>query len=327
METKANHLLIGSFVLLLAAGIFAAIIWLARVDINTRLAYYAIHFTDSVAGLRIGGDVRFNGIQVGSVKAIQFDEQNPSKVKVTVEVAAATPVRHDSYAVMQPQGITGVSYVLITGGTADSKILKYHRGQPPPEIESRPSQISQLIDSAPEVLARAVAALDKLNQILGPENQKSLAAILSDTAKVTDTIAARRPDLDQFIASARAAADDVAASAKAIHTITLKLDRVADETDTTMKSAQTSLANFNAFVIDSRATALNLGKTADLLNAVVSNNSDYIHEFASDGLPQMTRLIAEARQLVASLTRVADRIQNDPAQFLFGDKAPERKAQ
>ena len=30
METKANHLLIGSFVLLLAAGIFAAIIWLAR---------------------------------------------------------------------------------------------------------------------------------------------------------------------------------------------------------------------------------------------------------------------------------------------------------
>jgi phospholipid/cholesterol/gamma-HCH transport system substrate-binding protein len=280
-----------------------------------------------VAGLRIGGDVRFNGIQVGTVKTIQFDEQDPRRVKVTVEIAASTPVRHDSYAELEPQGITGVSYVLITGGTADSKILKYHRDAPPPEIEAHPSQISQLIDAAPEVLARAVAALDKLNLILGPENQKSFAKVLSDTAEVTDTIAARKQDLDQFIASARAAADDVAASAKAIHTITGKLDHVADETDITMKSAQTSLANFNAFVIDSRKTAQDLGKTADLLNAVVANNSDAIHEFANDGLPQFVRLISEARQLVASLTRVADRIQNDPAQFLFGDKAPERKAQ
>jgi phospholipid/cholesterol/gamma-HCH transport system substrate-binding protein len=326
METKASHLLIGSFVLLLAAGIVGAIIWLARVDINERLAYYVIHFTDSVAGLRVGGDVRFNGIEVGSVKTIQFDDVDPKRVKVTVEVAASTPVRHDSYAVMQPQGITGVSYILITGGTAASKILKYHSDAPPPEIPSHPSQFSQLIDSAPEVLARASAALENLNRILGPDNQRSFAKILSDAAQVTDTIAARRQDLDQFIASARAAADDVAASAKAIHVITEKLDHVADATDVTMKSAQTSLANFNAFVIDSRHTAQDLGKTADLLNAVVANNSDSIHEFATDGLPQMVRLIAEARQMVASLTRVADRIENDPAQFLFGDKAPERKA-
>ncbi|HUN49832.1 MAG TPA: MlaD family protein [Candidatus Sulfotelmatobacter sp.] len=327
METKANHLLIGSFVLLLAAGIFAGIIWLARIDINERLSYYVIHFTDSVAGLRIGGDVRFNGIQVGTVKTIQFDDTDPRRVKVTVEIAASTPVRHDSYAEMEPQGITGVSYILITGGTAASKLLKYHHGKPPPEIPARPSQISQLIDAAPEVLSRAVAALDNINKILGPENQARIAKILNDTSQVTDTIAGRKHDLDAFISSARAAADDVAASAKAIHTITEKLDHVADETSSTMKDAQASLGNFNSFVLESRRTAQDLGKTADLLNNLVSSNSDAIHEFANDGLPQMVRLIAEARQLVASLTRVSDRIENDPTQFLFGDKAPERKAQ
>jgi phospholipid/cholesterol/gamma-HCH transport system substrate-binding protein len=327
METKANHLLIGAFVLVLAAGIFGAIIWLAHIDLNQTYAYYVIYFTDSVAGLGPGGDVRFNGIKVGSVQAIDFDESDSRRVKVTVEVAKKTPIRQDSYAILQLQGITGLSFVQISGGTPEAKLLKYRRSQPIPEIHSRPSQITQLIESAPEVLARAMATLDRLNQILGPENQKNIAKILADAAELADDLAAHKSDIDHILAAASASADDVALAAKSVRSIAEKVDHIADQTGQTMNAARESLAAFNGFVNAAYKTAERFGKTAEQLNTLLAENRDAVNEFAGDGLPQLVRLIGDAHQLVLSLNRVAEQIERDPGRFLFGDKAPERKAQ
>jgi len=327
METKANHLLIGSFVLLLAAGVFGAIVWLGHFELRQKFAYYVIHFTDSVAGLRVGGDVRFNGIAVGTVKDIDFDEADPRRVKVTVEVASNTPVRQDSYAEMEPQGITGLSFVLISGGSPGAKRLKYHSGQPPPEIRAQPSEISQLIDAAPQVLARAVTVLDNLNKILGPENQKNLASVLNSAAQTADTIAARRQDIDHIITSVSSSANDVAAAAKDAHELIQRLDRVAEATAATMGAAHGSLEDFDKLVGDARNTMHDFSKAADDLDGILAENRPAVHEFADENLPQLGRLISEVRLLVASLTRVTNQIERNPSEFLFGEKAPERRAQ
>ena len=66
METRAHHLLIGSFMLVFLTGIVAFVLWLAKSEVDREVARYNVFFTGSVAGLGLGGDVRFNGIKVGS---------------------------------------------------------------------------------------------------------------------------------------------------------------------------------------------------------------------------------------------------------------------
>ncbi|HJP20349.1 MAG TPA: MlaD family protein, partial [Alphaproteobacteria bacterium] len=136
METRANHMLIGAFVLLVVAGIFGFVIWLAKIEIDREFASYHIYFEGSVSGLNKAGEVRYKGIPVGSVKEIVIDPKNPNRVRVRIEVVANTPVREDSEATLELQGITGVSYVQLSGDDPKSPKLKRKKGQELPIIAS-----------------------------------------------------------------------------------------------------------------------------------------------------------------------------------------------
>jgi phospholipid/cholesterol/gamma-HCH transport system substrate-binding protein len=198
--------------------------------------------------------------------------------------------------------------------------VKARRSQPPPVIQSKSSDIARLFESAPEVLAKTTAALDKLNQILGADNQKSISRVLADAADVADTIDQRRQDLSHILETASKSADDVSAAAKAVREITEKLNHVSDQTEQTMRSTRQTMENANKLVMDAQ-------QSVSQLNGILGDNRQAISEFANEGLPQVTRIVMEARQLVAVLSRLSERLENDPSRFIFGDKAPERRAQ
>ena len=91
METRANYLLVGSFVLLMLAGLAGFVIWLAKFQFETAFDRFDVRFAGTVTGLAEGGPVRFRGVRVGEVTAIGIDAEDPGMVTVTIEVAAATP--------------------------------------------------------------------------------------------------------------------------------------------------------------------------------------------------------------------------------------------
>jgi hypothetical protein len=107
METRANYLLVGSFVLIIFAGAILFILWLAKFQFDQQFTRYDIEFEGSVSGLKVGSSVELNGIPVGEVINIGIDPRDVEKVAVTVEVPADTPIREDTIASMQIQGITG----------------------------------------------------------------------------------------------------------------------------------------------------------------------------------------------------------------------------
>ncbi len=106
METRASHLLIGGFVLLFVVGLFGFAIWLARIEIDREFAYYDIYFTGSVAGLGVGGDVRYRGIKVGTVVDITINPDDPSRVGVTAQIGSDTPIREGDRASLQLSDIS-----------------------------------------------------------------------------------------------------------------------------------------------------------------------------------------------------------------------------
>ena len=270
METKANHVLIGAFVLLMVAGIFGVVVWLSQGAVNQAFAYYRIFFTESVAGLGVGGDVRFAGVKVGSVKQISIDRENPNRVKVLIEVDRDTPIRSGTYAKLQLQGITGVSYVALVSGDPKAPLIEPGKRNEPPKIPSRPSEIAQLVANAPALVSRATAVLQQLNSLLGPDNQRSVSKILADTQSLTDRLAARGPDIDRTITHIDAGAANLAATAQNLRAMSAHLNRLTTEAERTMVLAQGTFKSANGLlegqgkglILDSRKAAQALAQTA-----------------------------------------------------------------
>jgi hypothetical protein len=86
-------------------------------------------FPAPVTGLPIGGQVLFNGIPIGNVSALDFDPENPKVVVATVRVKPNTPLRKDTKASLNFQGLTGVAYVDLNGGSLKAPLLIQPRGR------------------------------------------------------------------------------------------------------------------------------------------------------------------------------------------------------
>src|SRR5690606_18131219 len=300
METRAHHLLIGSFVLVFVAAMVMFTLWLAKVREDAEIARYNIYFTGSVAGLGVGGDVRFNGIKVGSVSQIVIDRDDTSRVRVTVEVDADTPIREDSEATLQLQGITGVSFVQILPGSNTAPILPVVSGSNPslyPVIRPRPSAIDALFEAAPELLQRAA-------QVLSDENIANISGFMADLRQVSQILASRQESIGRAIDSFGRTSGDIAKAAEAAATIAARLDRVMGEAERMLGRANTMLDGDAAEALRSAKTAMaQLNGTLGEIQALVKENRAPIQAITTDGFGEFRRFVQEARILVGSLAR------------------------
>src|SRR4029077_2395303 len=108
---------------------------------------YRIRFNDSVTGLAIGDPVKFHGVDVGTVKTMIVDPDNPRQVRVDVRLRKDTPVKTDTRASLALKGITGVIMIELNGGAPAAQILL--AATPPgqvPEIPSEKTGLKAMLD-------------------------------------------------------------------------------------------------------------------------------------------------------------------------------------
>src|SRR6201996_8947747 len=191
METKANYVAVGAFVLACVVGLVVTIMWLAGVQYAQEYSYYTATFKGPVTGLGKGTVTRFNGIDVGRIADLQFDPNDPQAVIVTLQVQPNLNIREDSIASIDSQGLTGGSYVEISGGTANSPLLTAKQGQRYPIIRTKQSGLLQLEQSAPEVVAKLNIAVSRINDLLNDDNRRAFGHLLANLDETTTVIARR----------------------------------------------------------------------------------------------------------------------------------------
>src|SRR6266478_1723621 len=98
METRANYVAVGAFVLAMLVAIVVAVAWLGASSFNRDFAHYDINFAGSVTGLAQGSAVRYNGIQVGRVIELRINPKNLEQVRVTIEVDPTIQIKTDAVA-------------------------------------------------------------------------------------------------------------------------------------------------------------------------------------------------------------------------------------
>ena len=310
METRASYVAVGTFVLALAAGAVVFVIWLARYQGQLEYAFYDILFPGSVTGLQVDGTVRFRGITVGRVADIRIDDSNIELVRVTIEVERSTPVRDDSVASLEIQGITGVAYVLLSGGSNSAAPLPETSEQPYPRIASKPSKLEEIFEGAPDLVNKLNLLVERITLMFNDDNQQAIGQTLANVRQITGTLADNREAMNQVLSSGAAAAEQIRLMSAEFTALAAELRSQAGSVGADAGASMAAL----------RKTADQITQVGAQFDRMLAENREPIHDFTSTGLYEMTQLMTEIRLLVASLSRVSAQIERDPARFLFGDR-------
>jgi len=166
MEPDKHYFIEGLFVIVLsvAAAFFA--VWLSRTG-NDDDVLYRIHFDESVSGLALGEPVKFVGVDVGTVKSMSIDTVDTHWVQVDVKLRKDAPVKTDTKATLKTRGITGVSFIELSGGSADAQMLvaATPAGEVP-EIPAEKSALTTVLEQLPKVIAKFSAIEDKAKKVV-----------------------------------------------------------------------------------------------------------------------------------------------------------------
>jgi phospholipid/cholesterol/gamma-HCH transport system substrate-binding protein len=306
METKANYVAVGAFVLGIMVVLFVSVLWVARIQFRDEFKRYETFVQGPVTGLGVGAIVRLNGIDVGRVDDIAFDPDNSLQVQVGLKIKEGTPIKTDSVVSMESQGLTGVSYVEISGGSQGAPPLEPKPGHHYPIIKSRPSALQQVFESAPDLLAHFVIIADRLTLLLDDKNLQSLTDTLANFSQITGAVAAHQDDLQTVLAEGAKATANLNRTLTEFRATVGKYDGIAD-------GANQALATAND-------TVKKLDQLSSSLNGLVNDSRPQVRDFTTVGLPQLTQLLSELRTLTASLTKVSSELERDPQRFIFGDR-------
>ena len=153
METRSNHVLVGSVVLILLAAVLVFTVWLARVS-GGEQKEYDVFFKQSVEGLAKGSNVSFSGVPSGQIKEISLWEGDPEFVRVRIEVNEETPVLQGTTATIQGVGFTGVSQIQLDGAIKGAPPITEPGPAGRPVIPTKPGALGELLNTAPKLLER-----------------------------------------------------------------------------------------------------------------------------------------------------------------------------
>ncbi|HEY5410851.1 MAG TPA: MlaD family protein [Caulobacteraceae bacterium] len=307
MERRANYALVGAVTLGLFIGMIAFVVWLAGFQFNKHFDTYDVLFVGPVRGISEGGEVHFNGIKVGEVTKLALDPADPNRVIARVRLVGGVPVRIDSYAVLEPQGITGVSYIQIAGGTQTKPLLKaVTPSGAVPVIHTQQSALADLLEGGGTVLQRAVDALNRVNRVLSDKNIAALSGTLEDMKAVADEAKARRA----IFSDAQKTLQDVDKTAASITELSQSSQKLVNGDG---KRALHNIAD----------AAEELKQTSHKANDMIGKLQGPTTDFATNSLPELSRTIVSLQQTSASLGTLVRQVQQSPQQALGKPPAKE----
>lgn len=284
METKVNYVVVGAFALLLTAAFVAGILWLSAgkgYDKPSDIYYADMH--ESVSGLNLSAPVKYRGVEVGQVRKISLDKTNPEKVRLELAIERGIPIKQDTIATLKSQGLTGIAFVELSGGTVAAPLLVAQQNEEYPVIKTGTSLLGRIDASMSGLLGSLSKTADSANELLDDDNRKALKRILADLSAVSGTLAARRSELDKTLTNTASLSEQLPQLMERINKATANIEKMTQETARASSSAR---------------------KTLD--------------EVANEGLPQAERTMADMRELIGALQRVTAQIEQNPGVLLRG---------
>lgn len=199
MESKINYTLVGAFVIILTVALIIFITWLSAGFTIKNYKTYLVIMDESVAGITTNSTVKYNGVDVGSVKNIILCRDNPKQVRLLLQIEEHTPITAGTTATLNSQGLTGITYVSLQGSNTDQRPLVRLPGEKYPIIKTNPSLFVRLDSTLKQLTNNMNQITQDFNNLLGGENSQLFKAILNNLNITTNHLAAQSQQLDSIL--------------------------------------------------------------------------------------------------------------------------------
>ena len=311
METRANHIWVGTVTLALLAVLAAFIIWIARLG-QTNQQEYDVFFKQSVDGLSKGSAVSFSGVPVGQVKTIELWKKDPSFVRVRISLNDDVPVLLGSAATIQ-SGFTGVSNIQLEGAVRGAPPLTEAGPEGVPVIPTKRGGLGELLNTAPVLLERLATLTERMTTVFSDKNQQSIENILTNTDRLTGQLANSSPEVQRTMVELQKTLLEAQVALKSF-------EQIAANTDATLNGeGKQMLQQF-------RTSLKSIEKTSDTLNATLADARPAARQLNETTLPQAEAAIRDLRATTRALRDLTEKVNDQGAAALLGgDKLPEYK--
>jgi phospholipid/cholesterol/gamma-HCH transport system substrate-binding protein len=257
---------------------------------------YQVRYRISVSGLEIGAPVKYNGVRVGRVESIKIDPEQVSHTLVSISMETGTPIKENTRAVLNIQGITGLKFIELIGGTSEASTLN-----PGSEIEAGTSVVDKLTGQAENISIKAELLINQLLQLTGDSNRALVADVLERAGSLMNTIdktiTKNADELGNVMKGLSQASNRLAAALEEIR-------RAAQET----REAVAGIRRATEKVLDAK-------RVAGVLDEAREAIGDVRQRMGKDEMGKVTRLLEKlltrTNALVDRVDLVVDRSRED----------------
>ncbi|MBD3766481.1 MAG: MCE family protein [Gammaproteobacteria bacterium] len=309
METRAHHVLIGTLTLLILAAAIGFTLWLSKNSYDKEYDLYDIVFEEAVSGLNKGGIVEFNGIRIGEVISLRFDQADAKKVIARVRVDHDAPIRSDTEAKLMSSGITGLSVIRLSSGSNTNSVL-LNDDDTIPVIIASPSPLTKLLSSGEDMLTTVNGILVQTRSLLSEDNLNHVKQTLANVEKSTAIIAQKEQQIHQLIERL------TQASEQANQTLMAATQLLKNSDQLVQQQGKPLLTQSHATLAQVQQSMAVAEQTLTKLNQTLSDNQNSI----SVGLTGMTELgpaLVELKTTLASIRQISQQLENNPSNYLF----------
>jgi len=248
-EIKVGVVVIFSGLLFLVALVFVGGVNLLRKPKAEYTAYFKF-----AGGLEPGSLVRFGGLKVGTIKSASLDQEDPTRIRIVLQVEADTPIRTNSSARISSLGFLGENYLEISAGTRDASLLPAGSEIPTAEIV----QVADVFNNVNNITVNATKLVNdlddrilalsdnvnllikNLNDVVSPENKEHFSSVL---ANADEMLKETRPHLDKTLANLETASGKISPTIDNLNVTVGKANKLTDHLDAVVVENREQIRN------------------------------------------------------------------------------------
>ncbi len=313
METRSNNVWVGTVTLVLLAIVAAFVIWVTQIGKGDQQDF-DIFFKQSVDGLSKGVAVNYAGVPAGAVSQIELWPQDPSFVRVRIQVSEKIPILQGTTATIQGS-FTGGSTIQLNGGVKGAVAISEPGPGPGnvPVIPTKRGGLGELLSNAPVLLDRLATVTEKISEMLSEKNQLSIQHILANTDRMSGQFADASPQVKATLAELQVTLRQASLSLASF-------ERTSDSANAVLGSDGKALAKQLHDTIASAKDA------ADSLQSAMADAKPAIRQLSTSTLPEAEAVIRDLRATSKSLRAVTEKIDEQGAGAVIGGpKLPDYK--
>ena len=300
MERDANYVAVGAFILLVIGMAVVFLIWYSDANDAREYDLYEIYFAGSVSGLDRDSPVRYLGVDVGRVRRLTIDRENPGRVVVLVEVDGTAPISSATRASLGLLGVTGLLYVDLREVPEVTRKEPLKQGARYPVIASVASDFDAFVSSLPELMSRANSLFERVSRVLSDDNLKGLSETLANLRTASAGLPKTARNVSNLVDEVRSTVSEINAASQSLRGIT----------EDARPEIRDALARLSA-------ASENLAQASQRVDQFTQSSQTQLGNFSEQGLFELQRLVRETRSAAREFRDLSRTLKENPSQILY----------